>query len=263
MNEKNKYKGIIITIVLVLLLIIAYIITNYLYMEESNFELANSKVTTNQVAENVTNTVSNDIQNEEKIAVIYTNTAKENEDKIQNEEMIEKEIPKSNVSKNTEKTTNNNTKESKTSDTSTNTQNDLGVDKEVNNSKTSENTKNNTKPKESTNTVPEQKETIENLKLANTHFVKYNATKTKHAIDYINDKIKQDELYEMLGGKAIAVKEKPTDFWFSYSGDFKLDGVCIAGLIVKVYVEDEYVYDSKGINYYLYDTKAYIYQTQE
>ena len=67
----------------------------------------------------------------------------------------------------------------------------------------------------------------------------------------------------MLGGKAIAVKEKPTDFWFSYSGDFKLDGVCIAGLIVKVYVEDEYVYDSKGINYYLYDTKAYIYQTQE
>ena len=96
--------------------------------------------------------------------------------------------------------------------------------------------------------------------MANTHFTKYNAAKTKHAVNYINAKMKQDELYSTLGGKAVVVSTKPTDFWFSYSKDSKLDGVCMAGTTVKVYVVDEYSYNSKGTEYYLYDTKAYIYQ---
>ena len=72
--------------------------------------------------------------------------------------------------------------------------------------------------------------------------------------------MQEDEYYSQLGGKAVVVSQKPTDFWFSYSGDYKLDGICMAGITVQVYIEDEYVYDSRGIDYYLYDTKAYIYQ---
>lgn len=99
-----------------------------------------------------------------------------------------------------------------------------------------------------------------NETLANTHFTKYNLEKTAHVVSYINSKIKQKDNYKELGGEAIAVTKKPCKNWFSYSYDEKLDSLSITGCTTQVFIEDEYAYDSQGINYYLYDTKAYIYQ---
>lgn len=105
----------------------------------------------------------------------------------------------------------------------------------------------------------EVKEETTNPSLANTHFTKYNAEKTAHAVSYLNSKIQKEADYDEYGGKAIAVTTKPCKNWFSYSYDEKLNSLVITGSTLKVYIEDEYRYDSRGINYYLYDTKAYIY----
>ena len=72
--------------------------------------------------------------------------------------------------------------------------------------------------------------------------------------------MKKDEMYEELGGYAVAVTTKPTNNWMSYGSNSKLDGMALAGCIVKVYVENYYRYNSKGTDYYLYDTKIYVYQ---
>ena len=127
---------------------------------------------------------------------------------------------------------------------------------QVNNSET--NNEQNKNEQQNVETNNEQEDT--NPSLANTHFTKYNAEKTAHAVAYMNNIIKQDVDYKELGGQAIAVTQKPCKNWFSYSYDEKLKSLSIAGCTIKVYVEDEYRYDSRGINYYLYDTKAYIYQ---
>lgn len=105
----------------------------------------------------------------------------------------------------------------------------------------------------------EVKEETTNSSLANTHFTKYNAEKTAHAVSYLNGKIQKEADYNEYGGKAIGVTKKPCKNWFSYSYDEKLNSLVITGSTLKVYVEDEYRYDTKGTNYYLYDTKAYIY----
>ena len=104
----------------------------------------------------------------------------------------------------------------------------------------------------------EQQEEV-NTELANTHFTKYNAEKTAHAVNYLNNLIKSQSDYDEFGGYAIAVASKPTSDWFSYS-DYKLNGLALSGYIVKVYIEDEYAYNSRGTSYSLYDTKAYVYQ---
>ena len=72
--------------------------------------------------------------------------------------------------------------------------------------------------------------------------------------------MKSQSDYNEFGGYAVAVTSKPTNDWFSYSGDYKLNGLALTGCIVKVYVEDEYRYNSRGTSYYLYDTKAYVHQ---
>lgn len=99
----------------------------------------------------------------------------------------------------------------------------------------------------------------ENPELSLKHFTKYNATKTNHAVSYLNNKIKNLSGYEKWGGKAIAVTSKPCNDWFSYSSDTKLDGLAVIGSTIKVYIEDEYSYNWQGTQTHLYDTKAYIY----
>lgn len=135
--------------------------------------------------------------------------------------------------------------------------NDKVTEKDINNKN---DTIQNEESKE-TDTKEEQKnENIEEKvsELAGKHYQEYNKTKTQHVVDYLNNKIKQLDGYETWGGKAIVVTSKPTNSWFSYSYDEKLDGLATIGCIIKVYIEDEYVYDNRG-NPYLYDTKAYIY----
>ena len=116
-------------------------------------------------------------------------------------------------------------------------------------------TKNNEVTKDENNTQPRP----ENPELSLKHFTKYNATKTNHAVSYLNNKIKNLSGYEKWGGKAIAVTSKPCNDWFSYSSDAKLDGLAVIGSTIKVYIEDEYSYNWQGTQTYLYDTKAYIY----
>lgn len=116
-------------------------------------------------------------------------------------------------------------------------------------------TKNNENTKDENNTQPRP----ENPELSLKHFTKYNATKTNHAVSYLNNKIKNLSSYEKWGGKAIAVTSKPCNDWFSYSSDEKLDGLSVIGSTIKVYIEDEYSYNWQGTQTYLYDTKAYIY----
>ena len=85
-------------------------------------------------------------------------------------------------------------------------------------------------------------------------------SKTQEAVNYINEQMKKDEMYEELGGYAVACTTKPTNYWISYSSNSKLNGVALAGCKVSVYVEKYYRYNSKGTDYYLYDTKIYLYQ---
>ena len=146
--------------------------------------------------------------------------------------------------------TNNNTKEETKDKTNNN-----------NNSKTNnkiENTDKQNSDNNKENDQPKKQEEI-NTELANTHFTKYNADKTTHAVNYLNNLIKSQSDYDEFGGYAIAVTSKPTSDWFSYS-DYKLNGLALSGYIVKVYIEDEYRYNSRGTSYSLYDTKAYVYQ---
>lgn len=276
----NKRKYILVAIILILLILIGIII--YLYHNKNTDELSlknivkfketlinnvvvdiNREETENNEKNN--NDEKNNTENKEETNIkSNSNTEKQKvEEKNVNQSSTEKE-KNSNSSIAKQKETNSSSKtntETKNVPTNEKEQNTVTKNETVSNKETSQNKNEN--ENKSTETETKKEEIIENPDLANTHFTKYSKTKTQHAVDYINSKIKEDELYEKLGGKAIVVTEKPTDFWFSYTGDFKLDGLCLAGLIVKVYVEEEYVYDSKGINSYLYDTKAYIYQTQE
>ena len=117
-----------------------------------------------------------------------------------------------------------------------------------------------TTDKETEDTEKEEETNTGNEKLANTFFSEYNKQKTQEAVNYINQQMKKDEMYEELGGYAVAVTSKPTNNWMSYSSNSKLDGMALAGCKVSVYVENYYRYNSKGTDYYLYDTKIYVYQ---
>jgi hypothetical protein len=259
MNKKRIYIGIFIIICILLILVF----TNYFFRKEDKTIIAtvgNTYTNEGKMQNLELNNIENKIVN-----IIQTNNeiVQKQEKKETAKESIVDSTNK--VKKETDATTNITTKIQKT-DADKNAKIDNTSSKKINNTHTQTNTTITSNIQESTktNTANSNENVIskkeENSKLANTHFTKYNAAKTKHAVNYINAKMKQDELYSTLGGKAVVVSTKPTDFWFSYSKDSKLDGVCMAGTTVKVYVVDEYSYNSKGTEYYLYDTKAYIYQ---
>lgn len=257
----DRKKFIILLIIIAIILILLTIFLVLFNKTNSDLPVLNYTNTDNIIQ----NIDTNYLQNEDNISLSnisnQTNITTENKEQTKVKDSMQKSDVKTSSNTNvtnTTKTQNSSTdKKNNTSNENTKTQE---MQNQVVNQNVSEND-NKDNIEEVRPTPPTETKDDTNKDLANTHFTKYNASKTKHAVNYINSKMKEDELYEKLGGKAIAVTQKPTDFWFSYSGDYKLDSISMAGVNVKVYVEDEYVYDSKGINYYLYDTKAYIYQS--
>lgn len=235
-------KKVLIAIVIILIIIIAVVCLIYFKPKstpiETDTNIINMNTTTN--IESVTNSFlenSNELDN----TLVEANTIESEKNK------------ENNNSENTETKNSNNTQ--KNSTTNKNNSNINNNDKQNSN-----NNKENDKPKEQNQKEEQQEEQEEiNTELANTHFTKYNAEKTANAVNYLNNLIKNQSDYDEFGGYAIAVTSKPTSDWFSYS-DYKLNGLALSGYIVKVYIEDEYRYNSRGTSYSLYDTKAYVYQ---
>lgn len=242
-NLNTISKVCFLSILLLIVVITTIILVNYKKVEDlpSQNDIIPSSSFLN-VEEDKEETVNQEI----------TNIEIENDEGIETEEKIDIKENEINVSNKKEGYTNN--KVSSTIQPQTNTSTQNNNEQENNKAETNTQTSNT-----QMNTQIKNEEPTENTALANTHFTKYNAEKTNHAVAYLNSKIKQAEYYEELGGKAVAVTEKPCKSWFSYSYDEKLNPLVISGCILQVYVEDEYAYDSKGTNYYLYDTKAYIY----
>ena len=238
-------KKVLIAIVIILIIIIAVVCLIYFKPKSTPIEADTNIINMNAMTniESPTNSfleTSNELEN----TLVETNS-------IENEKNKE-----NNNSKNTETKNSNNTQ--KNSTTNKNNSNVNSNDKQNSN-----NNKENDKPKEQNKKEEQQEEQEEiNTELANTHFTKYNAEKTAHAVNYLNNLIKNQSDYDEFGGYAIAVTSKPTSDWFSYS-DYKLNGLALSGYIVKVYIEDEYRYNSRGTSNWLYDTKAYIYQVMD
>ena len=222
-----------------------------------NTEVATENIITEDTEENVQEEVNQEIIENEIVTTKEDNTEVEKQADNNKTEKVESQV---NTSKredtniNKSESTENVQKQDKIDNNKTD--NNQKENSQVNNS----NTNNEQNKNEQQNVETNNKQDNTNPSLANTHFTKYNAEKTAHAVAYMNNIIKQDVDYEELGGQAIAVTQKPCENWFSYSYDEKLNSLCITGCTMNVYVEDEYRYDSRGINYYLYDTKAYIYQ---
>lgn len=262
----DKKKFLIALIVLLLVIIICYIIK--FTRNNSSIEIANSNILTDNDASNIFNTLTNvEQRTANEITDNITNNIedgenKESKDNKNNIETKDKETDKSNDtttsknSSNSSNKTNNQSSNNKVNTTTSNKDNSSTNTKEDN--KNEEKQENNT-DKETEDTEKEETNTG-NEKLANTFFSEYNKQKTQEAVNYINQQMKKDEMYEKLGGYAVAVTTKPTNNWMSYSSNSKLDGMALAGCIVKVYVENYYRYNSKGTDYYLYDTKIYVYQ---
>lgn len=246
-NNLNTTSKVIILILVILLIvgITSIILINYKKVE--NIPLQNDEILSSSslnIEENIQQTNNEEIINSELSTNGTIETKEEKKDLKENNIDSKKEEQPNN--------TTNNTVQTNKSQNNITTQ----VDKKQENNKQENNkTENDNK----TNVEIKNEQNTGNTALANTHFKKYNAEKTNHAVAYLNSKIKQLEDYETYGGKAVAVTEKPCKSWFSYSYDEKLNSLVVSGCTLQVYVEDEYRYDSKGINYYLYDTKAYIY----
>lgn len=255
-----KRKVLIISILTIILIIM---ISAIVYIQVQN--------KTKEVA-----TIDNNIKSEEKIKEetkeenlitndeIIENT--EDNNKLTNEKevtetkenettQVTKESKEHSNTKVTNEKTNDNKKVEtpKTNNKNENTDEKVEIDDKTNNVQKEDNKETNDKENE------QIKDTEDKVsELAGKHYKQYNASKTQHAVNYLNNKIKQLDGYDAWGGKAIVVTSKPTNSWFSYSYNEKLDGLATIGCTIKVYIEDEYVYNNKG-EPYLYDTKAYIY----
>ena len=124
------------------------------------------------------------------------------------------------------------------------------------------------------------KQTVENEKLANTRYTKVNTEVIPTIINILNDEISKNEKLQKYGSKAIKAKKEEiggntSGFTYLFVKDItkgKVPGNYIVfeqrirntvGAYGKyyVYAEDEYVYDSKGINSYWSQTLVWIYIT--
>lgn len=231
-NRHNNYK-------------VAYINDNKANESISSIDKNNIE---NFVATNIETKEKQEINNEQKE---NNKETKEKNSNIQGKNEVAVNGNNNNIqnNKNNQETNENKNIQNKNSEKT----NDKVAEKETNENEVSQKEEDNTK-EEQKNENTEEKVS----ELAGKHYNEYNKTKTQHVVDYLNNKIKQLDGYDVWGGKAIVVTSKPTNSWFSYSYDEKLDGLATIGCVIKVYIEDEYVYDNRG-NPYLYDTKAYIY----
>ena len=257
-------KKVLIAIVVILIIMIAVVCVLYFKPNNTTVETGTNLINTMANIESLTDShleTSNELDN----TLVETNSI-ENENNKENSNSEDTETKNLNDTQKNSTTnkSNNNTKEETKDKTKDKTNNKSNTNKVENtDEQNSDTNKENDQPKEQEeqNKNEEQQEQQEeiNTELANTHFTKYNAEKTAHAVNYLNNLIKSQSDYDEFGGYAIAVTSKPTSNWFSYS-DYKLNGLALSGYIVKVYIEDEYRYNSRGTSYSLYDTKAYVYQ---
>lgn len=264
----DKKKFLIALIVLLLIIIICCIIK--IIFNNSNMETVNRNILTDNDTSNIFNTLTNvEQRTANEITDNITNNIEvaENKESKDNENNIETTDTKTDKSNSTTTTSKNNSNSSnKTNNQSSNNKvNTTTSNKDNSSTNTKEDNKNeekqeNNTDKETEDTEKEEETNTGNEKLANTFFSEYNKQKTQEAVNYINQQMKKDEMYEELGGYAVAVTSKPTNNWMSYSSNSKLDGMALAGCKVSVYVENYYRYNSKGTDYYLYDTKIYVYQ---
>lgn len=270
MNKKKILIAVIVLLVVIITCCLIKIVFNNSHIETASI---------NTLADNDNGRNINTIAN---VMDMTTNENIENKTNDVENETIEENNADTKESNTTEKTDNKTTTSKKDSDSSTNKTNSKSNDNNVNTSagnknydsslstkeeqKKEENKPTNTektedtKEKEDAKTEEKEETNTGNEKLANTFFSKYDKQKTQEAVNYINEQMKKDEMYEELGGYAVACTTKPTNYWISYSSNSKLNGVVLAGCKVSVYVENYYRYNSKGTDYYLYDTKIYLYQ---
>ena len=263
-------KKLLIAIILILIIIITIVCIFNLKPRNKENTIATGETleSTNTIEDSENNTTSNsllEVSNKAENTIKETNTIEnESSEKISNNTDDKNENSSNKQKNNTTTKTNNNTKE-ETKDKTNNNNSSYKNNKIENTDKqNSDNNKKDDKPKEqeeqSKDEVQQEEQQEEiHTELANKHFTKYNAEKTTHAVSYLNNLIKNQSDYDEFGGYAVAVTSKPTSNWFSYS-DYKLNGLALSGYIVKVYIEDEYAYNSRGTSYSLYDTKAYVYQ---
>lgn len=247
-KEKKPLRGNKIVIIGIFLIVIVIIIMGIVFIQQSlKLKISNSNSYTEDLPiENNSKQENSNIMEEIEEKQKIENTEKENVKNDEKEKVVEHN------SKNTI-----NKKNPPVNETQKQVENETQKVEDKNKDIPKQNIQiNNTTEQNGKNEVVLENNTT----LANTHFTKYNLEKTKHAVSYINNKIKQKENYKELGGEAIVVNQKPCKNWFSYSYDERLDSLATTGCTIKVYIEDEYAYDSRGINYYLYDTKAFIYQ---
>ena len=219
------------------------------------------EMTTNEIIENETNNVENETIEENNADTEESNTT----EKTDNKTTTSKKDSGSSTNKTNSENNNNNVNTSvsnKNNSSSSTKEEQKKEESKPTNTENTEDTEDTKDTKENEDAKTEKKEEIntENEKLANTFFSEYNKEKTQEAVNYINAQMKKDEMYEELGGYAVAVTTKPTSYWISYSSNSKLDGIALAGCKVSVYVENYYRYNSRGTDYYLYDTKIYLYQ---
>lgn len=219
------------------------------------------EMTTNEIIENETNNVENETIEENNADTEESNTT----EKTDNKTTTSKKDSGSSTNKTNSENNNNNVNTSvsnKNNSSSSTKEEQKKEESKSTNTENTEDTEDTKDTKENEDAKTEKKEEIntENEKLANTFFSEYNKEKTQEAVNYINEQIKKDEMYEKLGGYAVACTSKPTSYWISYSSNSKLNNIALAGCKVSVYVENYYRYNSKGTDYYLYDTKIYLYQ---
>ena len=261
----------VLVLVFILIILVLIVVTVLLKKHRSKTTISNSNTLENAIVieekENITNSLLtnaisydvSEIKKENNNIITKENTKDSNKNSQTKEDnnLNNKQTSNNTNNKTDDKMniTTNNTKKND-SDTNNNNKNDNNTNNKVDNDNKHPNIDNEGNKEDK---KEEEQEEI-NKDLANKHFTKYNSSKTAHAVSYINNLMKSQSDYNEFGGYAVAVTSKPTNYWFSYSGDYKLNGVALTGCIVKVYIEDEYRYNSKGTSYYLYDTKAYVHQ---
>lgn len=269
MNKKKILIAVIVLLVVIITCCLIKIVFNNSHIETASINtladndngrnintIANvMDMTTNENIENKTNDVENETIEENNADTKESNTTEKTDNKTTTSQKDSSSSTNKTNSKNNDNNVNTNVSNKNNSSSSTKEEQKKEESKPTNTEKTED-----TKENEDTETEEKEETNTENEKLANTFFSEYNKQKTQEAVNYINEQMKKDEMYEELGGYAVACTTKPTNYWISYSSNSKLDGIALAGCKVSVYVENYYRYNSRGTDYYLYDTKIYLYQ---
>ena len=273
MNKKKILIAVIVLLVVIITCCLIKIVFNNSHIETASINtladndngrnintIANvMEMTTNETIENKTNDVENETIEESNADTKESNTTEKTDNKTTTSQNNSGISTNKTNSKNNNNNVNTSASNKNNSSSSSTKEEQKKEESKPTNTENTENTED-TKENEDAKTEEKEETNTENEKLANTFFSEYNKQKTQEAVNYINEQMKKDEMYEELGGYAVACTTKPTNYWISYSSNSKLNGVALAGCKVSVYVENYYRYNSRGTDYYLYDTKIYLYQ---